>query len=102
MTFSIIAVACILVSTYSYIDKSEAPIQCLIDKGVGVPEAVINRYCWIMSTFTLPKHFTGVPGKDILHHGVGRKKVYLFMLAILLHIVAQWFPTGVYKEIFLN
>jgi hypothetical protein len=71
MTFSIIAVACILVSTYSYIDKTEAPIQCLMDKGVGVPGPVINRYCWIMSTFTLPRHFTGVPGKDLLYHGVG-------------------------------
>jgi hypothetical protein len=29
------------VSTYSYIDKTEAPIQCMMDKGIGVPGKVL-------------------------------------------------------------
>ena len=42
-------------------------------QGVGVPGTVINRYCWIMSTFTLPKHFEGETGEDFIHHGVGEQ-----------------------------
>ena len=42
-------------------------------QGVGVPGTVINRYCWIMSTFTLPKHFEGEIGEDFIHHGVGEQ-----------------------------
>ena len=64
-------VGTILVSSYSYIDSSGSAIQCMMDKGVGVPGTVINRYCWIMSTFTLPKHFEGEIGEDFIHHGVG-------------------------------
>ena len=72
VTFSILMVATILVSTYDYIDSSGSAIQCLFDKGTGIPNPVVNRYCWIMSTFTLPKHFKGTEGEDFLHYGVGK------------------------------
>ena len=65
------AVCVILVSTYKYIDSKDSAIQCLFDKGTGIPAEVINRYCWIMSTFTLPKHYQGIEGEDFIHHGVG-------------------------------
>ena len=71
---AILLVGSILVTGYNYIDSSGSAIQCMFDKGVGVPEVVINRYCWIMSTFTLPKHFEGEQGVDFIHHGVGEKK----------------------------
>jgi Na+/alanine symporter len=29
------------------------PIQCIVDR---VPTHVINTYCWIMSTFTMPSN----------------------------------------------
>ena len=45
-------------------------------QGVGVPGTVINRYCWIMSTFTLPKHFEGEIGEDFIHHGVGEPIIH--------------------------
>ncbi len=72
MTVVILFVGCILVSSYNYIDSSDSAIQCMFDKGVGVPKKVINRYCWIMSTFTLPRHFEGEQGVDFIHHGVGK------------------------------
>ena len=89
MTFVILATSVILVSTYSYIDSSGSAIQCLYDKGTGIPQDVINRYCWIMSTFTLPKHYEGQIGEDFLHYGVGSHKdkderVY--------HAYYQWVP----------
>ena len=39
---------------------------------VSNSQAVINRYCWIMSTFTLPKHYEGTIGDEFLHFGVGK------------------------------
>ena len=58
-------------SSYNYIDSSGSSIQCLFDAGTKIPARVINQYCWIMSTFTLPKHYNGIPGQDMLHFGVG-------------------------------
>ena len=72
MTCLVLIVASILVSSYKYIDSSDSSIQCFIDKGTTIPANVINQYCWIMSTFTLPKHFKCIPGEDCLHMGVGK------------------------------
>ena len=45
------------------------PISCITDN--GVPGHVINTYCWITSTFTLP-HQQGKPvGTHVAHPGVG-------------------------------
>ena len=105
VTFAILLISVILVSTYSYIDSSNSAIQCYFEaKGTNIPQVniffrsgnvclldqrpkgakhcqickslysqvVINRYCWIMSTFTLPKHYTGTAGDEFLHFGVGK------------------------------
>jgi hypothetical protein len=64
-------VSCILVSSYSYIDSSGSAIQCTDGKS-DLPDQAINRYCWIMSTFTLPKHYQGVEHSDFLNYGVGK------------------------------
>ena len=31
----------------------------------------MNTYCFIMGTFTLPRHFAGERGTDLIHPGVG-------------------------------
>ena len=87
-TFGILAIACTLVTSYGYIDSSGSAIQCMTDKG-QVPGKVLNNYCWIMSTFTLPKHFEGVQNDDFIHHGVGPdvegdEQIY--------HAYYQWVP----------
>lgn len=82
-TFSILLVATILVSSYQFIDSSGSAIQCLFDKGTGIPQAVINRYCWIMSTFTLPKHYAGEQGTDFIHYGVGKRKFCSLIFRLL-------------------
>ena len=66
----------ILVSSYQYIDSSGSAIQCLFEKGTDIPANVINRYCWIMSTFTLPQHYEGTAGEDFIHFGVGKCENY--------------------------
>ena len=73
-----------------------------------VKDSVLNKYCWISSTFTLPKHFEvsqfsgkrkvgdsnvviiqGTLNQDFIHHGVGPgvegdEKIY--------HQYYQWVP----------
>eukprot|EP00092_Neocalanus_flemingeri_P013786 GFUD01014871.1.p1 GENE.GFUD01014871.1~~GFUD01014871.1.p1 ORF type:complete len:406 (+),score=119.28 GFUD01014871.1:84-1301(+) len=87
-TYGILAIACTLVTSYQYIDSSGSAIQCMTDKG-QVPGKLLNNYCWIMSTFTLPKHFEGEIDNDFIHHGVGPdvegdEKIY--------HAYYQWVP----------
>jgi len=87
-TFTILAVAAIMVGSYSWIDTSGSAIQCMTDKA-QIPGDVLNGYCWISSTFTLPDHFECEPGNDCLHQGVGpeepeQEKVY--------HQYYQWVP----------
>lgn len=66
ITSAILFVCCILCTTTSLIGD---PISCITDG--GVPGHVINTYCWITSTFTLP-HQQGKPvGTHVAHPGVG-------------------------------
>jgi len=83
LTFAAMLVCSILVSSYSYIDSSGSAIQCMTDSKAPLPDPVINRYCWITSTFTLPKHFKGVENEDFLHYGVGNEEVILACLSKL-------------------
>lgn len=90
-TFALLAVCCILVSSQEYIDKAKSNIQCMMDKGVGIKPEIINNYCWIMSTFTLPKYWNGTLHDDgFLHHGVGpynkEKDEFVY------HAYYQWVP----------
>jgi len=49
------------------------PIDCIVD---GVPGNVMDTYCWIHSTFTIPNRLsTEVVGRDVPHPGTGTKKI---------------------------
>ena len=37
----------------------------------AIPQHIMNTYCFIMGTFTLPRHFAGERGTDLIHPGVG-------------------------------
>lgn len=57
--------ACSLVITASqYVGH---PIQCIVS---GIPTHVVNTYCWISSTFTMPDAFLRQVGKEVAYHGV--------------------------------
>lgn len=61
------------------------PINCLSDG--GVPENVINTYCWITYTFTLPHNNAKPVGTHVAHPGLGGdigEKRY--------HSYYQWVP----------
>uniref|UniRef100_U5EUV3 Innexin n=1 Tax=Corethrella appendiculata TaxID=1370023 RepID=U5EUV3_9DIPT len=54
----------LLVTSRQYIGD---PIDCIVDE---IPLNVMDTYCWIYSTFTIPNRLTGVAGKDVVQPGV--------------------------------
>nr|CAD7201159.1 unnamed protein product [Timema douglasi] len=66
ITSAIFFVCCILCTANNLIGD---PINCINDG--AIPNHVINTFCWITSTFTLP-HQQGKPvGTHVVHPGVG-------------------------------
>ncbi|MCP6198758.1 hypothetical protein NL445_27350, partial [Klebsiella pneumoniae] len=55
----------LLVTSRQYIGD---PIDCIVDE---IPLAVMDTYCWIYSTFTIPNRLIGRVGKDYVQPGVG-------------------------------
>lgn len=43
------------------------PIDCMVD---GVPGGMMDTYCWIHSTFSIPSRWKGVTGKDHVYPGI--------------------------------
>ncbi|KAG8233146.1 hypothetical protein J437_LFUL010376 [Ladona fulva] len=85
LTSAFLFVCCIIVTANNLIGD---PISCIADG--AVPPHVLNTYCWITSTFTLP-HQQGKPvGTHVAHPGVGtydpdKNETYY-------HSYYQWVP----------
>jgi len=63
---TIILITCsLLVTSRQYIGD---PIDCIVDP--DVPQNVMDTYCWIHSTFSIPNRVIGVVGGNIAHPGV--------------------------------
>uniref|UniRef100_A0A1A9WPJ9 Innexin n=1 Tax=Glossina brevipalpis TaxID=37001 RepID=A0A1A9WPJ9_9MUSC len=43
------------------------PISCIVN---GIPTHVVNTFCWIHSTFTMPDAFRRQVGREVAHPGV--------------------------------
>jgi len=73
VTSIIFLICCILVTCVEYIGNG-INIACIQDGHPDywpIPQHIMNTYCFIMGTFTLPKNFAGERGKDVIHPGVG-------------------------------
>lgn len=66
MTFGILLVASVFATANNFISGSN--ISCIVD---GVSGSIMNTYCWIQGTFTVPSQLTGRQGYDYPHPGVG-------------------------------
>ena len=90
----------VLVTTRQYVGN---PIDCIHTK--DIPEDVLNTYCWIHSTYTIPSAFWKRIGYDVPHPGVDKTidpserrfmKYYqwvtfcLFMQVSLLNEFSSW------------
>uniref|UniRef100_A0A224XSQ0 Innexin n=2 Tax=Panstrongylus TaxID=65342 RepID=A0A224XSQ0_9HEMI len=63
-TVIILVAFSLLVTSRQYIGD---PIDCLVDE---IPLNVMDTYCWIYSTFTIPNRLGGTVGKDVVQPGV--------------------------------
>jgi len=63
-TFIVMACACIFITANCYIGD---PIDCMV---AGVPGDMMDTYCWIHSTYSIPSRWVGKKGVDIPHPGV--------------------------------
>jgi len=63
-TFIILVVASLLVTSRQYIGD---PIDCIVEE---IPNNVMDTYCWIHSTFSIPSRVIGKNGMDNAHPGV--------------------------------
>jgi len=64
VTVMVLVCASILVTSRQYIGD---PIDCMAD---GVPGGIMDTYCWIHATFSIPEHWVGKQGADNAHPGV--------------------------------
>ncbi|XP_028029722.1 innexin inx1 [Bombyx mandarina] len=76
---TVLLLTCSMIITASqYVGK---PIMCIVN---GIPANVVNTFCWITSTFTMPDAFAREVGKEVAHPGVGpdfegtEKKYYTY------------------------
>jgi len=63
-TVMVFACASLLVTSGQYIGD---PIDCIVD---GIPGGIMNTYCWIHSTFSIPSRWVGKEGVSMPHAGV--------------------------------
>lgn len=63
-TVIILVAFSLLVTSRQYIGD---PIDCIVD---DVPLNIMDTYCWIYSTFTIPNRISGRVGKDVVQPGV--------------------------------
>jgi len=54
----------LLITSRQYIGD---PIDCIVE---GVPASIMDTYCWIHSTFTIPNRVAAVVGVEVPHPGV--------------------------------
>jgi len=94
----ILTMCSLLVTARQYIGD---PIDCMVE---GIPGGLMDTYCWIQSTFSIPERFVGKQGEDhaypgAAHHvtgGDGKDPIYhkyyqwvcfvLFFQAGLFHV----------------
>ena len=102
----ILVVSSLLVTSRQYIGD---PIDCIVDP--DIPQNIMDTYCWIHATFTIPNRTVDKIGTEVAHPGVApsahEEKQYhkyyqwvcftLFFQAALFY-VPRWVVGGVSKQ----
>lgn len=108
ITAAILTLFSILVTLNQYLGKA---IECMTNERNGVPEErIIQTYCWMHPTFTIPDRMASeVVGRDVAHPGVGpqregdsvRHQKYYQWVSIVLIIQALffYFPRYLWKRL---
>lgn len=83
LTSAVLFLCCVLVTANNLIGD---PISCINDG--AIPGHVINTYCWITYTFTLPGQHGRAVGTSVAHSGLGNE----FNQERTYHSYYQWVP----------
>lgn len=83
LTSAVLFLCCVLVTANNLIGD---PISCINDG--AIPGHVINTYCWITYTFTLPGQHGRPVGTSVAHSGLGNE----FNQERTYHSYYQWVP----------
>jgi len=73
-TTLLVLAMCLLVTSTEWIAGTDAIIDCLVSGNSPVPEKIINSYCYIMGTFSVPRHYVDFDtqlGNHVSQTGVG-------------------------------
>eukprot|EP00095_Tigriopus_kingsejongensis_P005712 maker-scaffold459_size165548-snap-gene-0.21 protein:Tk05712 transcript:maker-scaffold459_size165548-snap-gene-0.21-mRNA-1 annotation:"innexin inx2" len=83
-TFVILVVCSLLVTSRQYIGD---PIDCIVEE---IPNNVMDTYCWIHSTFSIPNKVMGLEGYDVSHPGVAPHAALGEGESVRYHKYYQW------------
>lgn len=109
-TMMIIISCCLLVTSTEWVAGTESIINCL-NHG-AIPDNVINNYCYIMGTFSVPSHYvdhemdlgnrvsqTGVGPYDPTHDDIEVKAYYQWVpFMLFLQGIMFYVPHIIYKQ----
>ncbi|XP_052867900.1 innexin inx1 [Anopheles cruzii] len=63
-TTALLLACSLMITATQYVGN---PISCIVG---GVPSHVVNTFCWISSTFTMPDAFRRQVGREVAHPGI--------------------------------
>lgn len=82
VAFTVLLGASLVVTARQFIGD---PIDCIVD---GIPDRIMDTYCWFYSTFTLKNRLIGTVGRDLIQPGVASDSE--FDDTIKYHRYYQW------------
>ena len=91
MTSFLILVMTLMVTCPEWISGTGSIIECM--HGGSIPDSVINSYCYIQGTFSVPKHYKDYEievGNDVSQTGVGPYNPYKDYIQVKAYY--QWVP----------
>jgi len=94
-TVLIMACASLLATTGQYIGD---PIDCMVS---DIPEDMMDTYCWIQSTFSVPARWVGKLGEDMPHPGISPTADLEEGQEVKHHRWYQWVAIFLFLEVLL-
>jgi len=94
-TVLIMALASLLATTGQYIGD---PIDCMV---TDIPGDMMDTYCWIHSTFSVPARWVGKQGVDIPHPGISPTADLEEGQEVKYHKWYQWVAFFLFLEVLL-
>ena len=90
---------CLMVTCPEWIGAEGTYIDCM--HGNSIPDGVINNYCWIKGTFSVPKHYEKHDrvGWDVSQVGVGPYNPAKDIDDIEVKAYYQWVPFVLFLQV---